>query len=902
MTPRAGPAGLAVRAATTHPALSLFAILIVAITAFAGAAAPGLLQQAQTDSVRYALRGTGSAERDFSATVRGIPVAGAGRDLGLPADVARVWGSPLQELADARELLSARVRGVLAAPRLVVELDPSEARPDPLDPRPRTRLLIRYDPEVDDRVTWVEGREPAHSDDGAVEVGLTADAAAAMDWRIGEHRQLPRGVDTLQDVVLTGIYEVNDPADPDWAHAPLAVHYSRVQPGLENPLFTAVAFAAPADLAAAAPYQTEATALAWYPFDVDRVRAADAAQLIADLRLFSATSVEFDLVTQHMFGSGIAFRSTATATMTQALVRVEAMSALVALIASGPLAVSVVVLALTARMLALRRRTSLQLAAARGASLGLRAGLLAAEGAVIGVIGGVAGGLAGAALGGGDGAVIAVVPVLAGLTPAVALPVLGLLVARRRVRADLGSGDAPARRRRLLAETAVVALAAVTTVLVLTHALARDSAAPDPVLTAVPLLLAAVGCVITLRLVPALLALVERGVPARRGLVALVGPARARRDPSVRVAPVLAVVVGVAIAIFSVAFSATIESGIRVAARSAAGADLRVAAPYLSPDQLDALGRLDGVSAIAPVSAGQQLDAATGWKELAVTVYVIDVDRMRVVQTDPEAAIPLPDALLSNDGDAVPVVASDDLIAVIGSDPLTLGRTNVDVVGAAPARSPLGSTRLWVAVDRSFADRLGVGDALPAVALIDLAPGADAEQVAAEARDIAGPTGHASTPASLAAVRLEDPALIGLQFALFAAIGVVAALLGLAIGMTLVLGAPARGRLLALLAAVGYRRSRELALVLWEVAPAVVVALPAGAAVGVALPGIVLPAIDLTGFVGGADQPAVHLGGLLPALVVAGFLVVSAVAVLIAALVARRVTAAGTLRSIDEEG
>ena len=137
---------------------------------------------------------------------------------------------------------------------------------------------------------------------------------------------------------------------------------------------------------------------------------------------------------------------------------------------------------------------------------------------------------------------------------------------------------------------------------------------------------------------------------------------------------------------------------------------------------------------------------------------------------------------------------------------------------------------------------------------------------------------------------------------LLAAIGVVAALLGLAIGMTLVLGAPARGRLLALLTAAGYRRSRELGLVLREVAPAAVVALPAGAAVGLALPAIVLPAIDLTGFVGGADQPAVRLGGMLPLLVVLGFLVVSAIAVLIAAIVARRVTAARTLRSIDEEG
>jgi putative ABC transport system permease protein len=73
-------------------------------------------------------------------------------------------------------------------------------------------------------------------------------------------------------------------------------------------------------------------------------------------------------------------------------------------------------------------------------------------------------------------------------------------------------------------------------------------------------------------------------------------------------------------------------------------------------------------------------------------------------------------------------------------------------------------------------------------------------------------------------------------------------------------------------------------------------------AVGVALPFIVIPGIDLTGFVGGSLQPAVSLGGWAPAIVAAGFLVVTAVAVLVAALIARRVTAARTLRSIDEEG
>jgi putative ABC transport system permease protein len=411
-----------------------------------------------------------------------------------------------------------------------------------------------------------------------------------------------------------------------------------------------------------------------------------------------------------------------------------------------------------------------------------------------------------------------------------------------------------------------------------------------------------VGCVLTLRLVPLALALIERGVPGRRGLIALVGPARARRDPAVRVAPVLAVVVGVAIAVFSVAFSATVDSGIRVAARAAVGADLRVTGAYITQDQLDSLAGIEGVAATAPVYADEQRDGELPDANVSVTVYVIDVAELRAVQHDPDSAIALPDALLEGGGGAVPVIASSELAQRVGDETLVLEGDPVRIVGTASPQTPLGSTRSWVAVDRRYAEQLLPTTFSPAVVLIDLQPGADAKAVADAARLIVGTGAGAATPASIAATRLEDPALVGLQMTLFAAIGVVALLLALAIGMTLVLGAPARGRLLALLAAVGFRRSRELALIVWEVAPAVVIALPIGAVVGLALPWVIVPALDLTGFIGGTVQPIVRLGGLMPLYVVLGFLVVTVVAVLAAALVARRVTTAGTLRSIDEEG
>jgi putative ABC transport system permease protein len=910
MTRRAGPVGLAVRAATTSPALTAFAILIVAITAFAGAAAPGELQRVQSESLRYALRATEPTARDFSADTRGAPIPASGRstsDFGLAPELEAVWGYPLQQAADARSRMDPGLREVLAPGRVVVEFDPSDAVPvDPTVKRPRTRILLRYDAELDTRVRWVEGREPGVTDldtGDVTEFGLTAEAAEAMDWSLDEQRDLPRPGGILQRVALVGIYEVIDPADDDWTHSPLAVHFSRVQVGEEPPLFTAVGFAAPADLQTPLRYTDNVSSSVWFPLDIDAMHADDTRALIASMRLFTTQSFSFEVNVESFFVDGLQFGSNAPITMTQALARLEATSALVGLIASGPLAVAIVVLALTARMLALRRRSSLQLAEARGASPRLRAGLLAVEGLIIGAIGGIGGGVAGAIVGGGRGPILWLVPVLVALTPAVVLPVLGLLVARRRVRADLGSGSVSAARWRAVAELGVVALAATASVLVLTGASSRSDGSPDPLITVLPLLLAAVGCVITLRLVPLGLALIERGVPARRGLIDLVGPARARRDPAVRVAPVLAVVVGVAIAVFSVSFAATVEAGTRVAARSAVGADLRVTAPYIAQEELDALASLDGVRATSPVYADEQRSAELPTADLGVMVYVIDVAELRAVQTEPDAAIPTPDALITDDATGpVPVIASAELAARVGDETLIVQGQDVDIVAIAPPETPLGSVRSWIAVDRSQADRLLATTFSPAVVLIDLTDDADATTVADEARSIVGAGGTASTPESVAETRLQDPALIGLQLALLAAIGVVALLLALAIGMTLVLGAPARGRLLALLGALGFRRTRELALIVWEVAPAVLIALPAGAAVGLTLPYIVVPALDLTGFIGGSVQPIVRLGGLMPLYVVLGFLAVTVLAVLVAALVARRVTAAGTLRSIDEEG
>ncbi|MBX3193549.1 MAG: hypothetical protein KF727_00425 [Microbacteriaceae bacterium] len=896
---RAGAVGIAVRSATTSPLLTLFAFTVVAVTAFIGAATPGFVQRTQTESLRFALERTAPAQRDFVASVRGTPEPGAGRDPGLPAESVAVWGGSVQGLLDASRGFDPALAEVLGRPRIVSDLDPAEAYSlVKNDGTPRSQLTLRYDPEYSTRVRFVEGRAPQPVQEGPLEFGLSTPVAQAMGWEIGAVRTIPRPGGIVQSVVLTGVWEPVDASDRDWDHAPTALAPGLIEHGLELPVHTGVGYAAPADLGTAAAMPQSVVTTLWYPLEVPAVDARHAGELAAAMRLFSAVPLDLPIVSSAIYSRGLAFTSTAPLTITQGLTRIESMTALVALIATGPLAVAIVVLALATRMIALRRRPSLRLAEARGASTRLRAGVLAAEGLAIGATAGAAGGVAGMLLGGGDGPVVALVPALAALTPVIALPATGLLVAKRRARADAPATSPAARRLRLLAELALVAVAATATVLVVSGA--RSVEGVDPLVVTLPLLLAAVGCVLTLRLVPFLLALVERGSPRRRGLLGLIGPARAHREPALRVAPVLAVVVGVAIAVFSSAFAATVGDGIVSAARGEVGADVRISARYLNADQLESLARLSGVAAVAPVYADEQSRAELPSADLTVMVYVIDVAELRRVQEGDPSAIALPDALLETGG-AVPVVASQQLADRVGDETLVIEGRPVDIVGTAVSQTPLGSARTWVAVDRSRADELLSTTFSPSTVLLDLEPGADPVAVAEQARLASGTGAVAATPASVEREHREDPALSGLQLILLGAIVAVAALLALAVGMTLVLGAASRDRMLALLSALGLPRRREPAIVVWEVAPAVIVALPVGVLAGLALPFVVVPALDLTGFVGGELQPAVHLGAWTP-LVVPGFLAVTILAVLVAAFVARRVTAARTLRSIDEEG
>ena len=142
---------------------------------------------------------------------------GGGRYDGLPDDLSPLWGRPLSLLAAAREHLSPRVRAVLAPPRLVVELDPSEARPDPLDPRPRTRLLIRYDPGAG--IGWHRDR-PQY---GEV-LGLSLSAPCVLRLR----RRTERGFERRKiELPPRSLYLLSGEVRTEWEHSIVPIEVTR---------------------------------------------------------------------------------------------------------------------------------------------------------------------------------------------------------------------------------------------------------------------------------------------------------------------------------------------------------------------------------------------------------------------------------------------------------------------------------------------------------------------------------------------------------------------------------------------------------------------------------------------------------------------------------------------------
>ncbi|MFB7842164.1 FtsX-like permease family protein [Microbacterium sp. NPDC056052] len=886
MTRHPGTPAVVLRTALTTPLLSAFLVLAIAAMTLAGALVPPLIDAARTATVQHQIRDIPEIGRPLTAAQSWI----AGLQRGGPGKTD-VWSEPLAALQAQRDRQPEPLRSVLGTPRAVGDFRAIELQGDRKTPRNAVRLIM--DPGLEQRSRLVQGAYPRVTDPAeGIEIVLSDQAAAELDWNVGEVRDrqgLP--------VTLTGLVAPSGADDLDWdmlvgSRAP-TVQYTP----MGDTILQTVGFMAPDEAGVLGDLLTQSATFAWIPLDVSRIPARDAATVSTQLRLFMANPVHVGSG-GGFHDDGLQFSSPLADALDRGVARGSALVAVVSVAAVGPLTVAAVVLALAGRQLALRRRRAASLVRARGASLVQLCVVLGGETLVLGILGAAIGIAAGAALssGGPDALTVFVAAVLV-LVPTCAVPFTIVAGLRRAERRD---GAAPRQRpwTRLVAEAVVVALAVGVAVVLRS----RDGALRvDPVLLAMPVLIGAVGTAAVLRLLPLVLEALLRAARRRSGLISLLGPARALRDAALRTAPALAAVIGIAVAVFAVSFAATVSDGIDRTARDATGADIAASMPFFEDAQTAAARKIPGVEAVATLDADEIGQGASEGVTDRVRVYAVDRDAFARVQQGFDGALPLPASLTETSGGSIPVVASEQLLARFGEG-LTVNGHAVRVVAHTAQRTPFGNTERWVIVDRGNIDRIGVASPLITKLFAAVAPGHDPRTVSKELAARLGETATVTTADQLIAQTTSDPASSALRVALMVAAAIVAVLLAVAVLQTLLLGAVARARLLALLRAVGYPRRRELPLVAWEVGPALVIALPVGVASGLAMSWLVIGALDLRGFTGGETAPALSLPPVWLAAAVLGFAAITAAAVLLATAAAMRLRSADAIRVSDDEG
>ena len=901
------------------PLLAMAAIVLVVATL--ASAAPLALRSLTSAEVAYQFENLPATRRDLIARSPGTPPITPGAtpyaqfDTALAAITAAV-PSPLSKTFATAEYTFVTPRMDVA--RLGVEWND-----------PQTPITINVAPKLADHIRMTEGTLPAPFDDVIdtegneypgrpfnpfdrdprdlqIDIALSVDTAGEAGWAVGEERWVAFSGNYGFYARLSGTFEAADPRDGFWAASP-----SALEPGIDYTPFAGTntrivigaAFIDPGSWPAMFEDMRPAIiTTVVIPFSTAGLTVEEDEAILPQLRSFTSSAQSVANVARPDAVSSLTFSSDAEETLTTAISRAATAAAVLVMVASGPIGVAIAALWLLSRLIMLRRRDTLALGAARGASdVQLRLSqavqilLVSVPAAMIGgAIGYVLFPSSASPIAAWFAAVVAVVP-----------PILVVIAASHRglrsIRDDL---DPRARGRyRWVLEVIVFALTGLAVYLLLQRGLATSAGTigVDPLLAGTPLLLSLSAGLIVLRLYPLPLLGFARAVKRRKGIVAFLGANRSIRDPAAGLAPVLAMVVGLAVAVFSGVLLGTVTGGVGTAAHSSIGADLRIDSPILDQDQLDDIRAVHGVQESVSLYQYTRLQNLSVEENLSVPVVVADTAALSRIQEGVPGAAQI-DLDMTEDVDGrIPVLLSPDLATSYSiSDDSTFG--SADIVSAGdPGTSPsLSGVADWVLVDTAQSAEFGIYNFLPRITLLRLDPGADIAAVKAELSRIVGPDATIASPADAAALLNGSPVSGGLQLALLALIGIVALLCAGTVVLALMISGPARERLLALLRTLGLSRSQSRGITGWEIGPTAIVAIVTGCILGAALPLIVLAGVDLRPFTGGVMQPVITLDPELLGLVIGGFALLVVVATAIAMAAARRVSLARTLRTSEE--
>lgn len=902
--------------------------VLVGATAAIVVAAPIAMTHATSLELRTSIAGLPDDRRDPTGEILDLTVIDLPIFAPVPLTEEEAYGSLFAALREAREAQPEPLRSSLGDAEIVIINGPVSVlaqRPEAADPRFLVRTVI--DPLLDERVRVIEGRLPdpwvagvsavppgslvqPEPDDGPsapVELVLTADGADALRWSIGERRADP---DSGIDLLLVGIVEPVDEQDPYWLGIPAAPESERFDDGNQQPRETAAAFVHPLSVGAPTAF---GPITVWYPLDVSRLDARTIDVFLPQLRSFVSTGVAVPLVVGGgTLSTTAALTSEIPAAADEVLERASVTIAVLALMIAGPLGALAIVLLLAARSTIDRRRSVLALHLARGASRARLRWTVVVESLLVTlpamVVGAITGALIVGSLTGGSpiGPVASLLSpaVLAALITIVLVPatMLATLVPRaadvRERRADLGG----TRGARTLADIVIVALASISVVLVLQRGVVTTAAAvgADPLLVAMPLLVALAASVLAARLYPVLVAAAQRIIGRTGSAIAVIGARRASRDRAVGLPVVVATVIAASVAVSSLSLLAVLDTGLDGAARDRLGAAVRITGPAVSAELVAAVHEVPEAGAVGGIDVmGPAVLGIDGVRENATVIAIDDTTaRLRA-----DAPADWPRASATPEGDRVPVMLSDDLLPTDDGllDPdaeIAVGGVPVTVVAIGRVAAGYGSSGSWVLVGDADA---GLFTSRPGIDTVIVEPvaGVSPTELGAALRDLTAdaPEGDAriAIAQTVAAAERAVPLTAALRVTLLAAAVLAAALAITAIVVAALVGRPRRQRVQALALVLGVSRSSSL--VAWELAPPAILGTLVGGLVGVGLVPLATAAIDLRFVIGVQDSVAASFNlGLIGGAVAVVLLGVSAV-IAVATAVDRRPPLLTSLRT-----
>ncbi|MBB2943759.1 putative ABC transport system permease protein [Actinoplanes lutulentus] len=871
--------------------LGLLAAL-VGLAAFLSAG-PGRLANGTTDEgLRADIGALMSSSRDLTFTLA--------RDFGSVAAEDRA-----SQLDPIREQLPAPLPGLLTQSWFVTEIGPVDATVGGEYLRACPSLVgIRRQTGSDQATRIVEGRAPRSAGSNA-EAMIGTDEAKALGLKVGDAVTLHARVDDAT-VRIVGRYEPVDATAPFWADQKLArVACPSI---LEDTRYRATLLTDPIGAQVTAEKAGEFKQRWRYRLD-DQLLTADQ---VTGLTTAVAEARRRPPV-QTALQSGV------DTTLADFDKQLRAVQAVLAVVQAGILATVAGLILLAARLAADRRRTEYALIRARGGSVAAIAGRAAAEAALVvlpaAAIGWLAGALVPSLLISGrpdpeEPLLVLGFTLLALLSPAA----LAAAAAHRPDftghRQDLaGSKPSP---RRITGELFLIALAAGGAYLVRRRGI-DAGAGVDPYLIAVPVLLSVAASLIALRLVPFPLRAAGRLTARARGAIAFLGLAGAGRGAPMRSWPLSVLVVAIATGIFAGTVATTVGHGRDRAADLAVPADAVVTGFSFAVDTPARIAEIDGVTRATPLLLASAAEVRSDSSPLISQIQAMVVDAAT-------SGLDLPAELVNaGPSEVVPAVASPKVAERIGAG------GKIDIQGRRYV--------FRVAAVRDTVPGLGTGVreflVLPSQAMLipDFQPlvpnrilvdgdGWDPAAVRRVADDgqraqTLKSTGKAvedfelNMPATVmtrAAYResLDERGVDGvLSFTFAAGLVASAALALLAVALTVLAGAPARGRTLSRLRTLGLSTGQGRGLLVFELVPLLGVAVLAGALTGAALPALIAPALGLDDFTAGVPAEISA-----DPYLAAGVLVVTVLAVIAALVVediANRRLRLGTVLRLGEE-